>query len=548
MTNPQLSLLQDTVFINFQLVESGDGKKVKARGEFAKADIATENGRVYPRPIWEREIRRMAQAMTERKVMGELDHPADGKTLLSRASHLLTGLELRDDGILIGEAEVLDTAKGKDLQALLKSGAKIGVSSRGFGSTKPDSKGKEVVQEDYRLATFDFVADPADSTAYPEPFVESKEPGMDTKDQKKLDEEIETLVQERLQEEVSVKVETAVQEREAQLREEFSGKLPALMGKLKSDLREEVRGELMTDPSVAGARHVLESLKDILRPYVIPADVEAVVRMKEMEIKRLKEQVAERDLQVKGLEEEMEKLAKVAKEAGYKYFLEKTIGKEPEADLIRNLIGDVGLFESADSLKERLGAVKTQLRERREAQEAAEQKLQEEKQAREAEEHARAKAVQEEREQLLAAERERAETARKAQLEDLDQMREDNTKLLEAVEKALAANKAQALMLSAERKLTGNPNIVKIRKILEATDLENQDQVDEIIEENSTPVSAATDIDSVRERVRSMSKGRGHTAREEERGDNRPAPNPMTEDYNGLGISVDRLQRMSGIG
>jgi hypothetical protein len=392
------------------------------------------------------------------------------------------------------------------------------------------------------------VAVRADGTAYAESFVESKEPGLDIQDQKKLDEEVETRVQERLQEEVAVKVQSAVQEREAQLREEFSGKLPGMMGRLKSDLREEVRGELLSDPSVAGARTALESVKDLLRPYIIPADVEVVVRQKETEIKRLKEAVAERDLQLRGMEEEMEKLAKVAKEAGYKYFLEKTVGKEPDADLIRNLIGDVDLFESADSLKERLGSVKLQLRERREAAEAEERRLTGEAQAREAEDQARAAALAEEREQLLAAERERSEEARKAQLEDMEQMKADNRQLLEAVEKALEANKAQALMLYAERKLTGNHNIVKIRKILESTDLKDQDQVDEIIEENSSAPAAASDMDAVRERVRSMSKGRGFTAREEERGDNRLAPKQITEDYNGLGISVEHLQRMSGIG
>jgi hypothetical protein len=541
-------LLQDTMFINFQLVEAGDGKKVKARGEFARADLATENGRVYPRPIWEREIRRMTQAMAERKVLGELDHPSDGKTLLSRASHLLTGLELRDDGILIGEAEALDTQKGKDLQALLKSGAKIGVSSRGFGSTKPDNKGKEIVQEDYRLATFDFVADPADSTAYPETFVESKEPGMDGKDEKKLDEEIETRVQARLQEEVAQKVDSAVQEREAQLREEFSAKLPGLMGKLKSDLKEEVRGELLTDPSVAGARAALEHVKEILRPFVIPEDAEAVVRQKEAEIKRLKETVAERDLHIKGMEEEMEKLAQVAKEAGYKYYLERTIGTEPEADLIRNLIGDVGLFESADSLKEKLQSVKKQLQERRDAEEAEEKRLQEETQAREAAEQERIAKLEADREAAIAEERERAEKAREAVSEEMDQFRKDNGELLEAVEKALEANKIQSLLLYAERQLTGNPNVVKIRKILESTDLQSQDQVDEIIAENSKAPAGSTDLDSVRERVRRMSKGRGYSAREEERGDDRPPREPMNEDYNGLGIPLGRLQRMSGIG
>jgi len=544
-------LLQDTTFINFQLVEDGkDGKKVKARGEFARADIATENGRVYPRPIWEREIKRMTQAMRERKVLGELDHPADGKTLLSRCSHLLTGLELRDDGILVGEAEALDTQKGRDLQALLKSGAKIGVSSRGFGSTKTDPKGKEVVQEDYRLATFDFVADPADSTAYPETFVESKERGMDGKDNdKKLDEEIENRVQARLHEEVTAQVGTAVQEREAQLREEFTGKLPGLMGKLKAELREEVRGELLSDPSVAGARAALESVKNLLRPYVIPEDAEALVRQKETEIRKLKEQLSEKDLHIKGLEEELEKLAQVAKEASYKFFLEKQIGGDPDADLIRNLVGDVGLFESSDSLKEKLTSAQAQLREQREEKEAAEKKLQEEQEARAAEEQARLAALEEERTAALAEERERAEKARAAVAEELDQFRKDNSELLEAVEKALEANKVQGLLLYAERQLTGNPNVVQIRKILESTDLTDQAHVDKIIDENSKAPAGSSDLDSVRERVRRMSKGRGYTAREEERGDDRPVPRePVTEDYNGLGIPLSRLQRMSGIG
>ena len=371
---------------------------------------------------------------------------------------------------------------------------------------------------------------------------------MDLKDEKALEEKVETRVQERLQEEMTQRVDTAVQEREAQLREEFSGKLVPLMGKLKSDLREEVRGEMLSDPSIAGARTALEQVKDILRPYVIPEDAEAVVRQKEAEIKRLKEAVKERDLQLKGMEGEMEKLAQVAREAGYKYFVEKSIAGLPEANLIRNLLGDVGLFESADSLKEKLGSVQTQLTEQRDAKVAEATRLEEEAKAREVEESERAEAADKVREEALAEERERADKARSAMHEDLVQMKADNRELLEAVEKALSANKVQGMLLYAERKLTGNANIVKIRKILESTDLEDQEQIDEIIAENSAVSAAATDLESVRERVRGMSRGRGYSAREEERGEDRlQPPAALDEDYNGLGMSADRLRAMSGI-
>ncbi len=160
-----------------KLVESTDASgvsRVMVRGEFGRADKATANKRLYPHSLWESQITRLKDKMGARKVLGELDHPDDGRTSLQRVSHVMTSLTL-DGDIVIGEAEILDTAKGRDLKAILSAGVPVGVSSRGYGSTKPNAKGEEGVQEDFNLVTFDFVAEPADSTAYPDVFFEGVE-------------------------------------------------------------------------------------------------------------------------------------------------------------------------------------------------------------------------------------------------------------------------------------------------------------------------------------------------------------------------------------
>lgn len=501
LMDKQPQLLVDTAFVNLALEEGSDGKKLKVKGEFAKADIATENGRVYPRALWEREIGRLTHSIRDRKVLGELDHPSDGKTMLQRASHVVTRLELRDDGVLVGQAEALDTSKGKDLQALVKGNVKVGVSSRGFGSVKKDADGKDVVQEDYRLATFDFVADPADSTAYPDPYYESKEKKMTVEDQKALNEQIEE----------------AVKAREASLREEFSGKLPGLISKAVAEAKEQLRGDLLTDPSVAGAKSVLEQLKPLLLPYILPEDTKGVVEAKDQEIEELKRRIAERDLEIKGLKEDVEGLSKVAKEAGYKYFLERMIGAHGDADLIRKLVGDLTLYESSDAVKEKVESVQKDLSEQRK--------------------------IAEENEQRALAE----EQAKNSEIEKLRQM---NAELAEAVQKTLEANKIQALRLHAEDRLLGNPQAPTIRELLRETDLTNldTDAVDALVERYSKAGNAATDTSNeVRNRIRSMKRGRTYTPQEEEKGVGDPGRSKLEENYNGLGVSLSEIKALSGV-
>ena len=165
-------ILIDSMPLEFTLEESktSPGKYV-ARGQFARSDQPTENKRLYGPHLWEREIGRLSDSMKGRMVFGELDHPADGRTKLQRVSHILTNLHSEGSEIQ-GEAEILDTPNGRILKAILDAQGKVGVSSRGFGTTKVVANGVHEVQEDFRLHTFDFVADPAMKTAYPEVFHE----------------------------------------------------------------------------------------------------------------------------------------------------------------------------------------------------------------------------------------------------------------------------------------------------------------------------------------------------------------------------------------
>ena len=104
--------------------------------------------------------------MIERRVLGELDHPTHDAVKLSNVSHLITGLDFNGKE-LVGECELLDTPSGKVAQALVEGGVKSGISSRGMGTLSEHSDGTKHVNEDFKLVTFDLVADPSTRGAFP---------------------------------------------------------------------------------------------------------------------------------------------------------------------------------------------------------------------------------------------------------------------------------------------------------------------------------------------------------------------------------------------
>lgn len=163
-------LIEDVIPFEYTLEESASSGNLLVKGVFQRADVLNENNRVYPRGLWEKTLAndRILDSINNRAMFGETDHPSTGKTALSRVSHLVTNLNLIDNGDVIGEAEILDTPNGKILKTLFESGTRVGISSRGSGSVQTRADGAKQVQEDFKLSTFDFVARPSTLGALPQ--------------------------------------------------------------------------------------------------------------------------------------------------------------------------------------------------------------------------------------------------------------------------------------------------------------------------------------------------------------------------------------------
>lgn len=149
-----------------QIIESRErnGGKIILRGVLQKAEIVNQNGRVYPRPILEREVRNYQKLIRERRSLGECDHPDSSVVELKNVSHLITMAWMEGNDV-IGEVELLDTPPGKILQTLVESGVTLGISSRGVGSTRQDGD-RQIVQDDFQLICWDFVSEPSTPGAF----------------------------------------------------------------------------------------------------------------------------------------------------------------------------------------------------------------------------------------------------------------------------------------------------------------------------------------------------------------------------------------------
>lgn len=159
--------ITDTFIIeNMQVLEeSKSNGTMKIAGIFQRAGTPNQNKRIYEKKLLVREMTRLDEAILERRLMGELDHPTHDAVKLGNVSHLVTKLHMRGNDML-GEAEILNTPCGQVAQALIKGGVKLGISSRGMGSLT--EKGDySLVNDDFKLVTFDLVADPSTKGAFP---------------------------------------------------------------------------------------------------------------------------------------------------------------------------------------------------------------------------------------------------------------------------------------------------------------------------------------------------------------------------------------------
>lgn len=143
--------------------ESHDGK-IFVKGILQKADTLNQNGRIYPKHILEREVRNYQKFIVENRALGECDHPESSVVNLKNVSHIIREAYFEGDTVK-GVVEILSTPSGKILQDLVSAGVKLGISSRGVGSTSRQGD-YYVVQDDFQLICWDFVSEPSTPGAF----------------------------------------------------------------------------------------------------------------------------------------------------------------------------------------------------------------------------------------------------------------------------------------------------------------------------------------------------------------------------------------------
>lgn len=149
-----------------QIKEARDANtgKILMKGVLQKSDTLNQNGRIYPRNVLEREVRNYQKFIIENRALGELDHPDSSVVNLKNVSHIIREAYV-DGDVVYGTVEILDTPSGKILQSLVESGVKLGISSRGVGTTKKQGD-YQIVQDDFQLICWDFVSEPSTPGAF----------------------------------------------------------------------------------------------------------------------------------------------------------------------------------------------------------------------------------------------------------------------------------------------------------------------------------------------------------------------------------------------
>jgi len=152
--------------VDGKTVEIPQGPKILMKGILQKADTLNQNGRIYPKAVLEREVRNYQKFIIENRAVGELDHPDSSVVNLKNVSHVVREAYMEPNGAVVGSIEVLSkTPSGAILAGLVESGIKLGISSRGVGSTRKQGE-YYVVQDDFQLICWDMVSEPSTPGAF----------------------------------------------------------------------------------------------------------------------------------------------------------------------------------------------------------------------------------------------------------------------------------------------------------------------------------------------------------------------------------------------
>jgi len=166
---------QDLNIESAEVLNEATGQKEKTyklKGIFSTIGERNRNGRVYPREIWEREVKAYQTELESGSIntLMEFEHPPRTEVDMMQAVAKMNKLFIKGNFVM-GEAVILNNEKSKQLKCLIDNGVKISVSSRGVGTVE------DGVVKDFKLITYDIVPNPSDFNATMNGICESKENG-----------------------------------------------------------------------------------------------------------------------------------------------------------------------------------------------------------------------------------------------------------------------------------------------------------------------------------------------------------------------------------
>jgi hypothetical protein len=98
--------------------------------------------------------------VSQKRALGELNHPQGPSINLDRASHIIENLKLEGNNVT-GRAKIMSTPMGEIAKSLIDEGVKLGVSTRGLGSLEEGKDGYKHVKNDFFISAIDIVSDPS---------------------------------------------------------------------------------------------------------------------------------------------------------------------------------------------------------------------------------------------------------------------------------------------------------------------------------------------------------------------------------------------------
>ena len=271
MTENEKMLSGDVLFENIEIVpltespSANPHRLLKIRGVGSRGGVVNSNNRMYPTDVLAKAVEEANSKVSKGKFVGELDHPEVGRGSLANIAMKFTRLWMEGDELKY-EADVLPTAKGHQLETLIRAGVIPGMSTRGFGGLdEQEINGRSVfvVESDFELAGIDAVLEESNQFAGIASYESKGGTEMDLTLEKLKSDYPELVI--AMTEEIEEQLTETIR---ADLEAEFEQKVAAALEAKKEGWMEEAQKEAMESDEVKGLKAIVDAVVEAVQPVL----------------------------------------------------------------------------------------------------------------------------------------------------------------------------------------------------------------------------------------------------------------------------------------